>query len=316
MPRNVTFYLFPNFQLLDLTGPLAAFQMASLAAGTQGYRFEYLSLSGGPVKSSVGITVATETASVTPSDSFVVVGGFGVGEELKRDTALPLVRWAAEGALRVGSVCTGAFLLAAAGLLDGRKATTHWSASSEFRQKFPLVKLEADRIYVEDGKFWTSAGVTAGIDLALAWVERDYGAEVSRTVARELVVYHRRPGGQSQFSELSSLDPDSDRLRRVVTWARDRLEDRLTVETLASVACLSPRQFARKFLAETGETPAKFVERLRAEAARLMVTEGDEPVESVARTVGFRDPERMRRAFLRCFGMPPQALRRAARSGS
>src|SRR6185369_12365811 len=168
MPRNVTFYLFPNFQLLDLTGPLAAFQMASLAAGTQGYRFEYLSLSGGPVKSSVGITVATETASVTPSDSFVVVGGFGVGEELKRDTALPLVRWAAEGALRVGSVCTGAFLLAAAGLLDGRKATTHWSASSEFRQKFPLVKLEADRIYVEDGKFWTSAGVTAGIDLALA----------------------------------------------------------------------------------------------------------------------------------------------------
>jgi transcriptional regulator GlxA family with amidase domain len=179
---------------------------------------------------------------------------------------------------------------------------------------FPQIHVESDRIYVKEGSIWTSAGVTAGIDLALALIEEDLGHEVARDPARELVVYYRRPGGQSQFSALLELEPASDRIRRALTFARDNLHKPLTVERLAKAACLSPRQFGRIFLAETGQTPARAIERLRAEAARQQVERSNEPIETVARSVGFSDPERMRRAFVRAFGNPPQALRRMARA--
>jgi transcriptional regulator GlxA family with amidase domain len=214
----------------------------------------------------------------------------------------------------VTSVCTGAFLLAEARLLDGRRATTHWRYAANLQREFPRVKVESDRIFVKDGSVWTSAGITAGIDLALALIEEDLGIDVSRAVARELVVYHRRSGGQSQFSALLELEPESDRIRRALAFARDHLAEPLSVERLAAAAGIGPRQFSRAFRAETGETPARAIERLRTEAARLRVEAETEPIEQIAAAAGFADPERMRRAFVRRFGQPPQALRRAART--
>ena len=204
----------------------------------------------------------------------------------------------------------GRVLLAGAGLLDGRRATTHWSRARELQAGFPAVSVEADRIYVADGPVWTSAGVTAGIDLALALIEADHGVELARRVARELVVYHRRPGGQSQFSALSQMEPESDRMRLALAFAREHLSEPLPIERLAEAVRLSPRQFGRAFHKQTGQTPAKAIERLRVEAAHLRLQDGSEPVETIARAVGFRDPERMRRAFVARYGQPPQAIRR------
>jgi transcriptional regulator GlxA family with amidase domain len=211
-------------------------------------------------------------------------------------------------------VCSGAFVLGAAGVLDGRRATTHWRRARAMQAKFPAVKLDADRIFVKDGAVWTSAGITAGIDLALALIEEDHGLDVASAVAKELVVYHRRQGGQSQFSTLIQLRPAGDPSARALAFARERLHEPLGVERLAAAAGLSPRQFARRFLAETGQTPAKAVERLRLEAAKAEVETGRAPIDQIARRTGFNDPERMRRAFLRTYGQPPQAMRRVARA--
>jgi transcriptional regulator GlxA family with amidase domain len=204
-------------------------------------------------------------------------------------------------------------VLAEAGLLDGRRATTHWFHARALQARFPKVKMEEDRIFVVDGPIWTSAGMTAAIDLALAMVEEDLGAEVARAVAKKLVVYHRRAGGQSQFSALLELEPKSDRIQSVLAYAKRNLDKPLTVGQLADVAHLSPRQFSRAFHAETGQSPAKAVENLRLESARLMVEQGRHPIDVVARQTGFADPDRMRRAFLRAFGQPPQVIRRNAR---
>ena len=221
-----------------------------------------------------------------------------------------------EGAARrTVSICSGSAILAFAGLLDGRRATTHWRRARALQRLFPGVKVEPDRIFVKDGPVWTSAGITAGIDLALALIEEDLGVEVAAACARELVVYHRRPGGQSQFSTLIELKPSGDPSAKALAFARERLHESLGVERLAAAAGLSPRQFARRFLAETGQTPAKAIEQLRLEAARSEVETGRAPIDQIARRTGFRDPERMRRAFIRSFGQPPQALRRMARAG-
>jgi transcriptional regulator GlxA family with amidase domain len=182
------------------------------------------------------------------------------------------------------------------------------------QNEYPEVQVESDRIFVKQGLIWTSAGVTAGIDLALALIEEDLGVEAAKAAAQELVVYYRRPGGQSQFSALLELESASQRVRRALTFARTRLGEVVSVEQMAKAASLSPRQFGRVFLAETGQTPAKAIERLRVEAARVRIEKTDEPIEAVAQTVGFADPERMRRAFARTFGHPPQALRRMARA--
>jgi transcriptional regulator GlxA family with amidase domain len=315
MPRHVGFLVLPDFQILDLTGPLAAFQAADALAGGGRYRMRVMSRAGGLVTGSGGLQVATIRASAHSLDTFIVPGGRGTRAPSASEDHAALVRKIAARSRRTASVCTGAFLLAAAGLLDGRRATTHWRHAASLQSRYPAVRVEGERIFVKDGAIWSSAGVTAGIDLALALIEEDFGRELSRAVAQELVVYHRRPGSQSQFSAMLELEPESDRVRRALSFARDHLQERLPVERLAEAAALSPRQFGRAFRAETGETPAKAVERLRAEAARARIESGSEPVERIAEIVGFSDPERMRRAFLRLFGQPPQALRRAARTG-
>jgi transcriptional regulator GlxA family with amidase domain len=215
---------------------------------------------------------------------------------------------------RVAAICTGAFILAEAGLLDGRRATTHWHRARELQARFPKVKVDEDRIFIIDGPLWTSAGMTAGIDLALAMIEKDFGADVARAVAKQLVVYHRRAGGQSQFSALLELEPKSDRIQRALAYAKRNLDTPLTVGQLAKAAHLSPRQFSRAFRAETGQSPAKAVENLRVEAARLMMEQSRHPIDVIARQTGFADRDRMRRAFLRAFAQPPQAIRRNARA--
>jgi transcriptional regulator GlxA family with amidase domain len=314
MLRDIAFLTFPGFLNLDLAGPMAVFDLLipSLLPGP--YRQHTVSARGGLVESSSGLGVMTRPLGEVSFDTLVVVGGPGVWAAMEFPELLGFVREAAVAARRVASVCTGAFVLAAAGLLDGRRATTHWRYAAHLQRLFPRVRVEEDRIFIREQSIWTSAGASAGIDLSLALIEEDLGVETSRAVARELVVYHRRPGGQSQFSTLLELEPPSDRIRHALVFAREHLDEPLGVERLAREVGLSPRQFGRTFLSETGQTPAKAIERLRAEAARVQIETTLEPIEEIARAVGFSDPERMRRAFIRLFGHPPQALRRAARS--
>lgn len=312
-PRTICFIVFPGFELLDLSGPRCAFNLAS---GTHHARYDIriVSAAGGLIEASGGMGIQTAPA---PASGFVdtVVAVGGPAEYVVEGDAgtLRLVKELASRARRTASVCTGAFLLAAGGLLDGRRATTHWRYSGLLQRRFPTVRVEADRIFVQDGEVWTSAGITAGIDLALAMIEDDCGPDVSKVIARDLVVHHRRAGGQSQFSTMLELEPPSGRIRNALMFAREHLNERLPVARLADVACISPRQFARLFLAETGETPARAVERLRVEAAVPRVQNGSEPIERIASDTGFGDLERMRSAFLRIYGRPPQDLRRAAR---
>jgi transcriptional regulator GlxA family with amidase domain len=215
---------------------------------------------------------------------------------------------------RIAAICTGAFLLAEAGLLDGRQATTHWLHAPKLRNLFPKVKIDQDRIFTNDGSIWTTAGGAACLDLGLALIENDLGAELARSVARELIIYHRRGGGQSQFSALLEMSPKSDRIQMALTYARENLHKPLTVPELAEAARLSPRQFSRAFQAETGQSPAKGIEHLRVEAARTLMEQSRHPIDVVARQSGFSDRDHMRRAFVRAFGQPPQALRRMARA--
>src|SRR5258708_15704104 len=212
------------------------------------------------------------------------------------------------------SVCMGASLRGASGLLDGRRATTHWRFAPSLQAMSPTVRVDGDRIFLNERGVWTSAGMTAGIDMTLALIEEDLGRDISRAVARMLVVYYRRPGGQLQYSSLLELEPDSDRIRRVLRFAREHLSKPPSVADLAGVAHLSVRQFGRAFVAATGMSPAKAIERLRVESARCMVEDSRETLETIARTVGFADPERMRQSFMRVLGQPPRTLRRAARA--
>ncbi|ATB28903.1 GlxA family transcriptional regulator [Melittangium boletus] len=315
MVRDIGFLVYPGFHILDLTGPVAVFEELEYAPQVPPpYRLRMLSAEGGLVASSSGVAVMTEPFGEPAFDTFVVVGGAGTLATMESPGVLDFVRAAAAGSRRVASICSGAGILAAAGLLDGRRATTHWRFAADLQRRYPRVRIDEERIFIQDGPIWTSAGVSAGIDLSLALVEEDLGLEASRARARTLVVYHRRPGGQSQFSTLLELEPPSDRIRHALTFAREHLHEPLNVERLAEVACLSPRQFGRAFHAETGQTPAKAIERLRAEAARARLEAGSESIEQVANAVGFSDPERMRRAFVRVFGQPPQAIRRIARA--
>ena len=311
MAFRIGFYVHSGHQLLDLAGPLDAFQAANAAAQRRLYDLRVVSRAGGLVVGGAGVPVGTTCFDAASFDMLLVVGG--AIEIMRHPSEVEAVRRLAIATVRIASVCTGAFLLAEAGLLDGRRATTHWACARELRQRYPAVRVEADRIFVADGPVWTSAGITAGIDLALALIEADHGVELARAVARALVVYHRRPGGQSQFSALSHMEPTSDRMRMALTFAREHLSEPLPLDRLAEAARLSGRQFGRAFRKETGETPAKAIERLRLEAAHRRLLDGSEPVEIIARAVGFNDPERMRRAFLKQYGQPPQAIRSRAR---
>lgn len=314
MTHLIALCIHPGHQLLDLAGPLDAFHCANQAAERTLYELTILSRAGGMVAGGAGAVIASQAAGTAECDTLIVVGGDIA--RMRHAENVDAVRRLASHASRITSVCTGAFLLAEAGLLDGRKATTHWSCARSLQQDYPSILVEPDRIFAADGPIWTSAGVSAGIDLALALIEADHGAELARTVARELVVYHRRPGGQSQFSALAELEPESDRMRIVLAFAREHLSEPLPVERLADAARLSMRQFGRTFRQETGETPSQAIERLRVEAARIRLQEGSEPVESIAVSVGFNDPKRMRRAFVKRYGQPPQAMRRLARASS
>ncbi|MCR5855898.1 GlxA family transcriptional regulator [Mesorhizobium sp. J428] len=309
MTRSIALVLHPGFQLLDAAGPVAAFEMAErFRPGS--YALAAIAPGGGEVASSSGLSMSAAPMRDGPFDTVIVSGG-----EIVRSMGAfrEIVAWlGAVEARRIASVCSGAFILAAAGLLEGRRATTHWGSTEHFARLNPKVKLDAERIFIRDGNIWTSAGISAGIDLALALIEEDLGPDVSRRVAQELVVHQRRPGGQSQFAPPVELAGRSGRFADLTDWMRAHLAEPLTVEQLADQAAMSPRHFARAFLAETGTTPAKAVERLRLETARRALESGHAPLERIAEEAGFGDAARMRRAFLRGFGQPPQALRRAA----
>lgn len=313
--RSICFIVFPGFELLDLSGPRCAFNLAS-DMHQAGYEVQIVSASGGLVDGAAGIKIETVSARARARFDTVIVVGTTAAQALGGDPeTIALIRRLASRARRKASVCTGAFLLAAAGQLDGCRATTHWRCAALLQRSFPRVRVDADRIFIQDRNTWTSAGVTAGIDLALAMIEEDCGVEVSKATARDLVVSYRRSGGQSQFSTMLELEPPAGRIKDVLVFAREHLGERLSIARLAEVACTSPRHFARLFLAETGETPARAIERLRVEAATPRIQNGREPIEQIAAATGFGDLERMRLAFLRVFGQPPQALRRASRLG-
>ena len=275
------------------------------------YEPHVVSVSGGPVINSFGMAMQTERADDVALDTMLI--GAPPDSRKPSDDLVEFLQRSCANTRRIASICVGAFILGEAGLLDGRRSTTHWLFGRELQQRFPKTHVEIDRIFVGDGPIWTSAGMTAGIDLALALVERDVGPEKTREAARAMVVHHRRAGGQSQHSALLEIDAKSDRVQDALQYARRNLSKRLSVADLAEAACLSPRQFTRVFHLETGMSPAKAIENLRLEAARLMLEQGRLAVETVARANGFGDRERMRRSFLRAYGQTPQSIRNASR---
>ncbi|OVZ60593.1 AraC family transcriptional regulator [Pigmentiphaga sp. NML080357] len=309
--HRIGFVVFPDFNLLGFAA-ITVFETANLVLGEQAYEVTLLSESGGLVPASAGFKVETRPFDDTAFDT--VMFGSGIDTDFTSPGLAAFVRRSLETSRRIAAPCTGAFVLAEAGVLDGRRATTHWRFARDLQRRYPRVAVEEDQIFIVDGSIWTSAGMTATIDLALAMVENDHGQEVSRTVARRLVVYHRRAGGQSQFSVLLELEPKSDRIQKAIDYAKANLRKALSVEDLAEVAGLSPRQFSRAFREETGQSPAKSVEHLRVEAARLMLERGRLSLDVIAAETGFGDRERMRRAFLRTLGQPPQAIRRQGRT--
>jgi transcriptional regulator GlxA family with amidase domain len=288
-----------------------AFEIANLVGDENIYDLHFVSERGGPIRSSAGMNVETEAFGDTAFETLIIGGGTFVRPSTTG--LIGLIQQASKQARRVAAICTGAFVLGEAGLLDGRRVTTHWMHAGELQKQFPKCTADVDCIFVNDGPIWTSAGMSAGIDLALALIEADLGSEVAQAVAKKLVLYHRRAGGQSQFSALLELEPKSDRVQSALTYAKQNLHRPLTVEELAEAARLSPRQFFRVFHAETGQSPAKAIENLRVEAARLMMERSRHSIDVVADQTGFADRNRMRRAFLRAFGQPPQVIRRNAR---
>ncbi len=307
-------YLLPaGFQVMALATQ-AVFEFANLVAGEPFYEVTCHSMPGGTVKASLGTTLQTRpfTARST-ADTWMVVGVVDPLATPSPSELLHALRKCSARARRTVGLCTGAFILAEAGLLAGRRATTHWAHADALQRRHPDVQVEPDRIFIADDPIWTSAGMTAELDLALGLVEKDLGDDMARSVAHRLVMHQRRSGGQSQHSEILNLAPRSDRIALALDHARSHLAQPLGVEELAAAANLSPRQFSRVFTAETGQSPAKAVERLRVEAARLMIERSRHPLEVVARETGFRDRRHLREAFMRGFGKPPQSLRRDAR---
>ncbi len=308
--KRIGLVVFPGFQILDLVA-ISVFELANTAAKARVYEIEVLSEHGGLVASSSGVPIETRRFGKTKFDTVMVMGW--MVPLPSSPGLLAFLNSASKASRRTASICTGAFVLAEAGILDGRRATTHWAFARSMQARFPGIKVQEDKIFIVDGPVWTSAGMTSCIDLCLAMVESDLGGDIARDVARKMVVYHRRTGGQSQFSALLELQPKSDRIQDALAYAKKNLKNELSVEILAEAARLSPRQFSRAFRAETGQSPAKAIENLRVEAARMLIEEAEHPVDVIARETGFSDPERMRRAFLRAFGQPPQAIKRAAR---
>jgi transcriptional regulator GlxA family with amidase domain len=308
--RDVAFLVHPDYSMMALA-VVMAFEVAnSVAAGTP-YELHFVSEAGGLLQTSCGMMLQSEPFTEMPFHTLFVGGA--TTPKASTPGLIAYMRNAPKRHRRIAAISTGAFVLAEAGLLDGRNATTHWMHAPLLETRYPAVKLDQHRIFTNDGPIWTTAGGAAGLDLSLALIENDLGADIAKAVARELVIYHRRAGGQSQISTLLELAPKSDRIQAALTYARDNLHKPLTVPELAAAAHLSPRQFSLAFQAETGQSPAKAIENLRVEGARNLMEQSRHPIDVVARQTGFRDRDHMRRAFVRAFGQPPQALRRMAR---
>jgi transcriptional regulator GlxA family with amidase domain len=317
--RRVVILAYPGLQTLDVHGPAEVFSTATSVNDGEGYAVEVVAPDPGPVPTS---SVALHPDGVIagcrgPIDTLLVPGGAGVSAAGEDERLVAWLRAAAARSRRVASVCTGAFLLARAGLLDGRRATTHWAWCARLARRHPEVEVEPDPIFVRDGDVITSAGVTAGMDLALALVEEDLGAEVALEAARWLVLFVKRPGGQAQFSaQLAAQTAEREPLRALQSWIPDNLTADLSVPALAARTFMSERNFARAFRAETGMTPAAYVESARVESARIALETGALRVETVAQRSGFGTVETMRRAFRRRLGVSPASYRERFRSAA
>jgi transcriptional regulator GlxA family with amidase domain len=319
-PRTIEVLAFPSVQLLDVTGPVQVFATANDFATEAGqvppYALRVVTRGGDSVTASAGVALATVPLSApgSPLDTLVIAGGDGVAAAASDPALVDWVRLRAKDARRVASVCTGAFLLAASGALEGKRAATHWSVCAELARRFPTIRVESDPIFVRDGAVWTSAGVTAGIDLALALVEEDLGRAAALAVARYLVVFLKRPGGQAQFSAALSLQVADDKFGALHEWISGHLAEEISLPILARQAGMSERSFSRHYAEATGMTPGRAVEQLRVEAARRLLLETRLPVKRIAQRCGFGSVETMRRSFLRWMAVVPQDYR--ARFGS
>lgn len=308
-PHRLHILAYEGCQLLDVTGPAAVFGAANEAIDRPAYDLRIVSADGGLVRSNCGVSLDSRKIGGQPDTLLVAGGSRGLKAAMTRRDLQRWLRRVAPRAERFGSVCTGAFVLAAAGLLDGRRVATHWASCERLARGFPSLDVDAESLYVVDGKIWTSAGVTTGIDMALALVEADRGPALANLIARHFVLYARRPGYQSQFSPLlqaqtATAAPFAD----LIDWMQTHLEHRLDVPELAARAGLSERSFYRKFTEATGKTPAHFVEGLRLDAARTLLA-GDLPLKAIAGKVGLSSPARFGQAFERRFGMAPSLFR-------
>lgn len=313
--RVIEVLAYPLVQLLDVTGPLQVFASANehitQAGGAAPYVLRVVAKGGAPITASAGVGIATHALPRGRSvvDSLMVAGGPGVDAAAEDSELVDWLKRRATQARRVASVCTGAFLLGQAGLLDGRRAVTHWSYCAELSRRYPSIKVEPDPIFVRDGAIWSSAGVTAGIDLALALVEEDLGRATALAVARYLVVFLKRPGGQAQFSAALSLQSAEDEFGALHEWIGKHLTDDLSLPVLARQAGMSERSFSRHYARATGVTPVHAIERLRVEAARRLLSETRQPVKRISQRCGFGSEETMRRSFLRVLAATPQDYR-------
>lgn len=312
-PRRIAMFIYPDAHLLDISGPMSLFAAANDFLPQPAYDVELLAAAAGPVRSSAGIDLVA-TARIGPLrgdiDTLLIAGGKGVDAQLEDSRVLGWLRRQAPLCRRVASVCSGALLLAKAGLLDGRRAVTHWVRCDQMEASYPKVTVERDPIFVRDGKYFSSAGVSAGMDLALALIEADLGHDMAATLAREFVLYMRRSGGQAQFSPaLRAQDTAPGRIARIQQWILSHLEADLGVDCLAREAGMSPRNFARRFQEETGMTPAAFVAAARVDAARAALTDGRQQIDEVARRFGFGSAERLRRTFRRHLSVTPSRFR-------
>jgi transcriptional regulator GlxA family with amidase domain len=316
---------FDDAEVLDITGPLDVFSIAGrvlLARGAKEtpYTIELVASQAGPIATSSGIRLLADRAFGEVGDkvdTLMIPGGIGTARAMEDAAFIRWIRYMVSRVRRVCSVCTGAFILAEAGLLDGRPATTHWRWCDLLAKRYPAISVEPDPIFVRDGKFFTSAGVTAGIDLALGLVEEDHGRDLAVATARQMVMFLKRPGGQSQFSvQLSSQMSLTDPIRELQSWVGNHLDRDLSVEAMAARVAMSPRNFARVFRRETGVTPGSFVEMSRVEAARRRLEQSPEPIDAIAVDCGFGTRESMRRAFLRTLGVPPGSYRNRFRSST
>jgi transcriptional regulator GlxA family with amidase domain len=301
--------LFPGFGVMSLC-TMSVFDITNIELGEKFYDVHLISEAGGPIRSSMGAIVETEAFDDSSFNTLIICG---TGSVPAGEAFGAYLRRAVGSARRLGATCRGAFALAEAGVLDGVRVTTHWSFAADFRRRFPSVKLDENRLFIADGPIWTSVGMTASIDQSLAMIEKDLGFNIAKAVAKNLNLPYRRSGGQPQASVLLDIGPKADRIQSAITYAQSNLHKNLSVEELARAAHLSPRQFTRVFRSDTGMSPAKAIEKMRIEAARLLVCDGRHLIELIARQTGFGMAERMRRAFMRVFGTPPQAIRRDAR---